>query len=100
MIWAWTYAHDFILNDHMFEAVDSWSLPSHLYLVSNWSAHCTSANPDSCVNDPAQAAGRPDVREDAAILGNLYADFNFSQQPRPPVLLQAHPAPGPASVIP
>jgi len=46
-----------VLNDHMFEPVDSWSLPSHLYLVSEWSARCGSANPDSCVNDPAQAGG-------------------------------------------
>ena len=53
----WTYAHDFVLQDHMFEPVDSWSLPSHLYLVSGWSARCTSTNPDSCVNDPAQGAG-------------------------------------------
>jgi len=53
----WTYASDFVLNDHMFEPVDSWSLPSHLYLVSNWSASCASANPDSCVSDPAQGAG-------------------------------------------
>jgi phospholipase C len=51
----WTYAHDFVLNDHMFEPVDSWSLPSHLYLVSEWSATCASTNPDSCVNNPAQA---------------------------------------------
>ena len=54
----WTYARDFALNDHMFEPVDSWSLPSHLYLVSEWSARCSSASPDSCVNDPAQAGGR------------------------------------------
>jgi phospholipase C len=40
---------------------------------------------------------RPDVREDEAILGDLIADFNFSQPPRPPVLLSTHPAPGPAS---
>ena len=53
----WTYAHDFVLQDHMFEPVDSWSLPSHLYLVSGWSARCASTNPDSCVNDPAQGAG-------------------------------------------
>src|SRR5215831_11512638 len=58
----WTYAHDFVLNDHMFEPVDSWSLPSHLYLVSEWSARCTSTNPDSCVNDPAQAGGRLKLR--------------------------------------
>jgi phospholipase C len=51
----WTYAQDYVLNDHMFEPVDSWSLPSHLYLVSNWSADCSTASPGSCVNDPAQA---------------------------------------------
>jgi phospholipase C len=54
----WTYASDFVLDDHMFEPVDSWSLPSHLYLVSGWSARCTSADPGSCVSDPAQAGGR------------------------------------------
>jgi phospholipase C len=43
---------------------------------------------------------RPDVREAAKILGNLYADFDFTQSPRPPVLLPTHPAPGQASVIP
>jgi phospholipase C len=52
----WTYANDFVLQDHMFEPVDSWSLPAHLYLVSGWSAHCTSTNPNSCTNDPEQAA--------------------------------------------
>ena len=66
----WTYAHDFVLNDHMFEPVDSWSLPSHLYLVSNWSARCSSANPDSCVSDPAQARARGGAR-----LRNLPASF-------------------------
>jgi len=30
---------------------------------------------------------RPDVREEMSILGNLYADFNFKQPPRPPMLL-------------
>jgi phospholipase C len=30
---------------------------------------------------------RPDVRENAPRLGNLTADFNFSQQPRPPMIL-------------
>jgi phospholipase C len=34
---------------------------------------------------------RPDVRENAAILGNLAADFNFSQKPRPPFLLPTNP---------
>jgi hypothetical protein len=35
---------------------------------------------------------RPDVREDLSILGNLMADFDFSQRPRPPVLLPTNPA--------
>jgi phospholipase C len=40
---------------------------------------------------------RPDVRENASILGNLAADFDFSQPPRAAVLLPTHPSPGPAS---
>jgi phospholipase C len=50
----WAYAKDFVLQDHMFESVASWSLPAHLYLVSGWSAHCESKAPSSCVNDPSQ----------------------------------------------
>jgi phospholipase C len=30
----WAYARAFVLQDHMFEPVASWSLPSHLYMVS------------------------------------------------------------------
>ena len=40
---------------------------------------------------------RPDVRENASQLGNLLADFDFTQPPRPPMLLPVHPPPGPAS---
>ncbi|MDE3134229.1 MAG: phospholipase [Acidobacteriota bacterium] len=47
----WTYAKDFVLDDHMFEPVRSWSLPDHLYLVSGWSAKCSSPAPASCEND-------------------------------------------------
>jgi phospholipase C len=47
----WTYAKDFVLQDHMFEPNASWSLPAHLFLVSEWSAYCTQAdNPSSCTN--------------------------------------------------
>ncbi|MBV8719270.1 MAG: phospholipase [Chloroflexi bacterium] len=54
----WTYAQDFVLQDRMFEPNASWSLPEHLFLVSEWSAHCTEReNPASCVND-LQEAGR------------------------------------------
>ncbi len=43
---------------------------------------------------------RPDVRENNPILGNLAYDFNFTQTPRPPLILPVHPAPGPASTPP
>jgi phospholipase C len=45
----WTYAEQYVLQDHMFEPNASWSLPAHLYLVSEWSARCRNAlNPFSC----------------------------------------------------
>lgn len=40
---------------------------------------------------------RPDVRESASILGDLSQDFDFSQAPRPPMILSTSPSPGPAS---
>ena len=43
---------------------------------------------------------RPDVREEAAGLGDLASDFNFNQSPRSPLLLSTHPEPGPASQPP
>ena len=39
----WAYARNFVLQDHMFEPNASWSLPAHLFLVSEWSALCTTA---------------------------------------------------------
>ncbi len=53
--------------------------------------------------DPA-TDGRPDrrlaVREQAPGLGDLAGEFDFSQSPRPPVILSPHPEPGPASEPP
>ena len=48
----WAYARNFVLQDHMFEPVASWSLTSHLYLVSEWAAQCAQVgNPFSCKNN-------------------------------------------------
>jgi phospholipase C len=47
----WFYAHRFVLQDHMFEGVSSWSLPAHLDMVSGWSATCADADPMSCKTD-------------------------------------------------
>jgi phospholipase C len=48
----WAYARDFVLQDHMFEPNASWSLPEHLFMVSEWSAKCSKAgDPMSCQNE-------------------------------------------------
>lgn len=55
----WAYAENFVLQDHMFEPNASWSLPEHLFEVSEWSAHCTQHdNPSSCTN-ALQSPGTP-----------------------------------------
>jgi phospholipase C len=47
----WAYARHFVLQDHMFQPNTSWSLPAHLFAVSEWSARCSKRNdPMSCVN--------------------------------------------------
>ncbi|HXZ56427.1 MAG TPA: alkaline phosphatase family protein [Gaiellaceae bacterium] len=47
----WSYARHFVLEDHMFEPDTSWSLPAHLFMVSEWSARCSVRHdPMSCVN--------------------------------------------------
>jgi phospholipase C len=57
----WTYAKDFTLQDHLFESNASWSLPSHLYMVSEWSAKCSkSDDPQSCVNALQSPSNPPD----------------------------------------
>ena len=48
----WAYARHFLLEDRMFAPTDSWTLPSHLFLVSGWSATCTDlSEPSSCRSD-------------------------------------------------
>jgi phospholipase C len=46
----WSYAQNYVLNDHFYESPHSWSLPSHLAMVSGWSATCTSSDPMSCTS--------------------------------------------------
>src|SRR5213078_3248778 len=48
----WTYAKDFVLQDHMFEPNYGWSLPAHLFMVSAWSAKCTDpTRPMTCTSN-------------------------------------------------
>jgi len=61
----WGYAENFVLQDHMFRPNASWSLPEHLFLVSEWSAKCAQAqDPMSCRSELSSPgvegeAGRP-----------------------------------------
>ena len=56
----WSYASRFVLQDRMFEPNLSWSLPEHLFQVSEWSARCNSHDPMSCKN----ALDAPDLPPD------------------------------------
>ena len=51
----WAYADTFLLQDHLFAPADSWTLPSHLFLVSAWAARCRDlSDPMSCRSDLEQ----------------------------------------------
>ena len=65
----WKYAHDFVLQDHMFEPTASWSLPEHLFQVSEWSAACTQHHvPRSCVNALQQPGPSPESSDPTHVL--------------------------------
>ncbi|MFN8622700.1 MAG: alkaline phosphatase family protein [Chloroflexota bacterium] len=71
--WAW--AHEYVLQDHLFEPAASWTLPSHLYLVSEWSARCTTpGDPMSCVTD----IDRPDRPADPSASPGTGPDFAWT----------------------
>jgi phospholipase C len=78
----WTYAQDFALQDHMFQPNASWSLPEHLFLVSEWSARCSkAADPTSCVN--ALQSPAPPVDQQTRRRANP-RNPNATQPARPP----------------
>jgi len=63
----WAYAHNYTLQDHLFEPNASWSLPQHLYMVSEWSAKCSSAaDPQSCINALQSPGNPPDQKGNKA----------------------------------
>jgi phospholipase C len=57
----WAYAQQFVLHDRMFQPNVGWSLPAHLFMVSEWSATCLEHNePSSCSNE-IRHKGSPNV---------------------------------------
>ena len=73
----WTYARNFVLQDHLFESVASWSLPAHLAMVSAWSASCSNPlDPATCRSD----LGNPDhdtVKQPGATPDYGWTDLTF-----------------------
>ncbi len=60
----WAYARHYVLQDHMFEGVQSWSLPAHLDMVSGWSAKCADpTDPMSCATN-IDNPGHPQASSD------------------------------------
>jgi phospholipase C len=61
----WSYASSFVLQDHLFAPTASFSLPSHLALLSGWAATCAAADPMVCKGNvvnpdvPRAAKGTP-----------------------------------------
>jgi phospholipase C len=63
----WQYARTFVLQDRMFEPNASWSLPQHLFMVSEWSARCSTAgDPMSCADALQSPELPPDFGRAAA----------------------------------
>jgi phospholipase C len=72
----WAYAQSFVLQDHLFEPNASWSLPEHLFMVSEWSAKCSrKGDPMSCVS----ALQSPDLPPD--FLPRLRARLGVVKRP-------------------
>ena len=65
----WSYAQNFVLQDHLFAPTASWSLPTHLFMISGWSARCSSKNPLSCKADSVN----PDVQSPAGRADQPYS---------------------------
>jgi len=58
----WSYAQNYVLQDHFFESTMSWSLVGHLALFSGWAAVCPDTDPpqiNSCYTSPAGVGWSP-----------------------------------------
>ena len=69
----WAYARRYVLQDRMFEPNYGWSLPSHLFQVSAWSARCSvPTEASSCRNDLSDPPNGPAVMRKRYPNGPLY----------------------------
>jgi phospholipase C len=69
----WGYASNYVLQDHMFEPTLGWSLPSHLFTVSGWSAACVNGTkPFTCASDDER-----NYEEDAVHKKYAWTDLTY-----------------------
>ena len=74
----WSYAGNYVLFDHFYESVTSWSLPSHLAMFSGWAAKCTQINPpnvNSCSSTFGGDFWNPQKSSDA--IPYLWTDITY-----------------------
>jgi phospholipase C len=74
----WAYARNYVLQDHMFESNDSWSLPAHLYMVSGWSARCERDQPLTCVSATERPSNPPDYQRQIGIADPTRPDYPWT----------------------
>jgi phospholipase C len=75
----WAYARNFVLQDEMFQPNDSWSLPAHLFLVSEWSARCRrTGDPMSCINATQRPSNPPDFQRQIGIRDPTAPDYPWT----------------------
>jgi phospholipase C len=73
----WAYASHYLLQDQLFEPNSSWSLPEHLYLVSEWSAYCATVSPQSCTNALQSPGLPPDFARTTATPNYSWTDLSY-----------------------
>ena len=74
----WAYAEHFVLQDHMFQPNRSWSLPQHLFMVSEWSARCaTPGDALSCTNALQSPDMPPDFNHTGTVPDYAWTDLTY-----------------------
>jgi len=74
----WAYARNFVLHDHMFASSSSWSLPTHLYMVSAWSATCgRRGHPMSCHSAIDAPPLPPDFTHTSRVPDYAWTDITY-----------------------
>ena len=72
----WAYASNFVLMDHFFESVESWSEPNHFAIFSGWSAKCTEVDPPNVDSCSSSFGGTP-WSADKHPMPDLWTDITY-----------------------